>query len=199
MSVHNFPVSPEPYRAVLADPPWPMKDQGTRMSPAYRGSQRRELHYCIMSLADIMNLPIIDLVAKDSLLFLWRLASTQEEALRVVKAWGFTVKSEIVWCKIQKPDPSFLSGIDWPRPRIGGGHYVRNAHETCLVCARGRAASLIQNHSVPSWFLVPRGRHSAKPEEFYGMIERLVAGPYLELFARNKREGWDSWGDQLDA
>jgi N6-adenosine-specific RNA methylase IME4 len=114
-------------------------------------------------------------------LLLWKVASQTEEAYRVVRAWGFEPKSEVVWCK----------------PAIGMGRTVRNAHETCIVAARGNYSKLVKDHGVPSWFTAPRGKHSAKPDEFYALVERLFEGPYYELFARRRREGWQCFGKEL--
>jgi N6-adenosine-specific RNA methylase IME4 len=176
------------YRAIVADPPWPMRDQGTRLSPAYQGGQRKGgPHYGLMSLEDIMRLPLGNLGAPDSLLFLWRLASMQPEALRTARSWGYNPVAEIVWCKVTSQG----------RPRIGGGHYVRNAHEVCLIATRGRAAKLIQDHSIPSWFCSPRTEHSRKPVWLLQAVERLTEGPYLECFARRVRSGWYAYGDEL--
>jgi len=173
------------YRVIYADPPWRCSDQGTRLSPAYAGKQRKRARYPTMSLDAIKALRVAQYTAETSVLFLWRLASMPQEALDVAQAWGFTVKSEIVWCKITQAGT----------PRLGGGHYVRCAHETCLVATRGRAAALRKDRTIPSWFMAPRSEHSAKPVEIYNIIERLFDGPYLELFATHRRrEGWSSWG-----
>lgn len=111
-----------------------------------------------------------------------------DEGLDVVRAWGFTPKAELVWVKTVAAGGQAL--------RIGMGRYVRNAHETCIVAARGKAASLIQSRSVPSVFFAPRGEHSAKPDAFYELVERLAPGPRVELFARRGRPGWKTLGDQ---
>uniref|UniRef100_A0A6M3MER9 Putative methyltransferase n=1 Tax=viral metagenome TaxID=1070528 RepID=A0A6M3MER9_9ZZZZ len=175
------------YRVILADPPWEGQDQGTRMSPAYTGGQRSVAHYRTLPIEVIKGLPVDRLCQDDALLFLWRLGCMQEEALTVAWKWGFDIKTEIVWCKVSKTG----------RPRFGGGHYVRNAHEVCLVGARGRAARLIRDRSVPSWFTAERGDHSRKPAACYELIERLAEGPRLEMFATSVRAGWTSWGAKI--
>jgi len=139
-----------------------------------------------MTVADIaayLNTADIQ-VAPDARLFLWRVASMQQEALDVVRAWGFTPKTEIVWCKTRNGKWHF-----------GMGRTVRAAHETCLVAVRGRPPVL--NHSTRSVFIGEVRAHSQKPEEFYPLVEALSPGPYLELFARQRRCGWDSIGDEL--
>lgn len=164
---------------ITADPPWRFGDD---LPGKGRGASK---HYATMPARDIEALNIAHTaVASDALLFLWRVASMQEEALRVCRAWGFRPVSEIVWAKTK----------DDGTARMGMGHYVRCAHETCIVAVRGRGLSLIRSHSVPSWFTSPRSRHSAKPDSFYDLIEKLTNGPYLEVFARAPRPGWTTVG-----
>jgi len=105
---------------------------------------------------------------------------------------GFTVKSELIWAKLTKHG----------KPWFGMGRFVRNAHEVCLVCTRGRVK--VRSHSVRSGFSAPvpvdaRGHyvHSAKPDEIYRIAETLSEGPYCELFARRRRAGWTQFGRQL--
>lgn len=169
-----------PFRVVVADPCWQFDD---KLPGPGRGASK---HYTTLPARDIEALRIPP-VADDALLFLWRVASMQEEALRVARAWGFRPVSEIVWVKV-KADGT---------PRMGMGRYVRNAHETALVCTRGSGASLIRSHSVPSVFSAPRGVHSAKPQAFFDIVEALAAGPYVELFARAPRPGWITVGDEI--
>jgi site-specific DNA-methyltransferase (adenine-specific) len=139
-----------------------------------------------MSVQDIMRFPLPPLY-DDCLLFLWRLASMQQEALDVAYAWGFTIKAEMVWEKLTKGDP--------PVQAFGLGRYVRNCHEVCLIGTRGRVG--IRDHSVRSSFSAPLGSHSEKPEEFYRRAARLAGGPRAELFARRHRRGWQCDGNEL--
>lgn len=169
-----------PASVVVADPPWRFGDS---LPGAGRGAVK---HYPTLPARDIEAL-VLPPVASDALLFLWRVASMQEEALRVCRAWGFRPVSEIVWAKTN------ASG----RPRIGMGRYVRCAHETCIIATRGSGISLIESKSVPSWFTATRGKHSAKPAAFFSMVEQLARGPYLELFAREPRAGWTTIGNEL--
>jgi N6-adenosine-specific RNA methylase IME4 len=106
-----------------------------------------------------------------------------EEALRVVYSWGFTPKSEIVWIK-------FTPG---GKLHFGMGRTVRAAHETCMIATRGRPQR--KSASVRSIFDAVVGKHSAKPEEFYDLVESLYDGPYAELFARRVRPGWSCFGN----
>ena len=167
-----------PARLVLADPPWAPND---KLPGATRGAAR---NYDVMSVEDLCAYPLPP-IADDAILLLWRLASMQEEALRVARAWGFEPKTEVVWVKTNG------DGV----PVFGMGRYFRGAHETCLVAGRGKAASLVVDKSMRSVFFAPRGEHSAKPEVFYRTAERLCLGPRVELFARGApRAGWDAYG-----
>jgi N6-adenosine-specific RNA methylase IME4 len=174
------------YRMLVADPPWKF---GDKLPGAKRGAAN---NYACLSVEEIEGFPLRAGVPwphmlTDSILLLWRVASMQEEALRVVRAWGFVLKSELVWCK-QTP-----AGKPW----FGMGRYVRNAHETCLIACRGKGASLIRDHSIRSTFAAPVGAHSSKPDAFYAIAERLCEGPRLELFARVRRPGWTQHGAEL--
>lgn len=165
-------------------------------------------------------------LADDAILGLWRLASMQPDALEVARAWGFTVKSELVWVKHRpcvdckgagrgvhrfggKVTPwtcELCDGTGCGTRAFGMGRYTRHAHEVCLLATRGKMASKILDHSIPSVLNAPmpwnwetnRAIHSAKPEIFYtGVMEKLAAGPYLELFGRRRRRGWTVLGNQV--
>jgi N6-adenosine-specific RNA methylase IME4 len=148
-----------------------------------------------MSVEDICGcLPFFRInPAPDAVLFLWRLASMQEEALAVIKAWGFSLKSEIVWEK------KTAHGKD----HFGMGRFVRAAHETCLIAERGRCKPA--HRSQRSRFAAPvptnaHGRpiHSAKPEAFYEIVRAMYPdGPRVELFARRAREGFTCLGNEV--
>jgi len=167
-------------QVLVSDPPWKF---GDRLPGPGRGAVK---HYPCMPVAEICTFPI-PTMATDSYLFLWRVAAMPWEALAVCRAWGFTPKAEIVWRKMTK---------DGSRIRIGMGRTVRNAHETCIVATRGKPQPI--SHSVPSVFDAPRAAHSAKPDQFYELVERLAQGPYVELFARRARDGWTCLGNEVD-
>ncbi len=173
------------FSVLVADPPWKFSDN---LPGRARGAAK---HYRCLGIEGIEQFELPEL-ATDCLLFLWRVASMQHEALRVMRAWGFgSPKSEIVWVKLRKDaDP----GV----PLIGMGRYVRNAHETCLIGARGSALRLIEDHGVPSVIQAPRGRHSEKPAAFFEAVERLCpSASKVELFARRQRPGWTCLGDEV--
>jgi N6-adenosine-specific RNA methylase IME4 len=167
------------FSVLEADPPWKFGDS---LPGPKRGAAS---HYRYLALPELLRFPLPPL-ADDAVLFLWRVASMQQEALDVVKAWGFTVKTEIVWQKMTKTG----------KKHFGMGRIVRASHEVCLVAKRGRP--VVMDRSVRSTFSAPVGRHSQKPDEFYGIVERLYNGPYARLFARAQRPGWTSFGNEIE-
>lgn len=180
---------------LVADPPWPFKD---RLPGGGRGAAK---HYNLLSIEDICKFELPEL-ADDCRLFLWRVSSMQLEALQVCEAWGFNVKSEMVWVKTTYPlterDPhtgQFTHTGHSLKLAFGMGRQVRNVHETCIIAVRGRPERL--SNSIPSVFFAQRGKHSAKPEEFFDLVEMLSPGPYVELFARRERKGWLCLGNEI--
>jgi N6-adenosine-specific RNA methylase IME4 len=165
-----------PFRVLVADPPWQHADRlGARGAAAF---------YPTLPTSAIAAFPLPPLT-DDAYLFLWRLSSMLPDALSVVAAWGFTVKSEIVWEKLT------AKGKPW----FGLGRHVRAAHETALVCTRGAPRPLVRN--IRSRFAAKVGRHSEKPEAFYDLVERFAAGPHCDLFARRVRRGWTCIGNEV--
>jgi|SRR5579859_535386 len=158
---------------IYADPPWLYDNQGTRASTGN--------HYRGMTIEELCLLPVKALAADDAHLHLWTTNGFLFEAPRLFKAWGFEFRSSLIWIK----------------PQMGIGNYWRNSHEILLTAIRGKAKRF-NDHSLMSWFQCDRGAHSAKPEQVRDMLRRASPGPYLELFARRRAEGWDSWGDQLE-
>ncbi len=171
------------FSCLVADPPWPF---GDALPGGGRGAAK---HYRCLSISEIMRFPLPPL-ANDCWLGLWRVGSMQEEAIAVVRAWGFRVTSEIVWVKTTK---------DGQRVRKGMGRTVRNAHEVMLVCRRGRPKRA--SMSVGSVVFAPIGKHSEKPAEAYEALEWLVGAEAqkVELFARINRPGWVCLGDEIQA
>ena len=170
------------YRCILADPPWQYRDRATR------GAAER--HYRTLSLEDLLALPVADLAEDDAHLWLWVTNQMLADgtAAKVVRAWGFEPKTVVTWAKTTR---------DGRRPKIGVGHYVRNATEHLVFAVRGRLAVL--DRSVPSYFLAPaQVPHSRKPDVSYDLIMRISPGPYLELFATRIWPGWDAMGLAID-
>lgn len=172
---------PGPARLILADPPWLFQDS---LPGPKRGASS---HYECLDEYAIARFPLPP-IAEDATLVLWRVASMVEEALMVVRVWGFTPKSELVWVKTSNGDPRRL--------RIGMGRQVRNAHEVAIIATRGKGAERLSK-SEPSVIFAPRSVHSRKPEASYEALERLYQGPRVELFATSEREGWQCFGSSV--
>ena len=181
------------YRTIVADPPWPYEPRGggyqLRSSQAHRPNDvaRRGVHtierYESMSIEALCDLkpPAGD----DAHLYLWVTNAFMVEGHQIARAWGFRPKTICTWGKVQ-PDG---------RPSMKTGHYFRGATEHVIFGVRGRLPFPTEQPSATLW-LWPRLPHSTKPDAFYDLVERLSPGPYLELFARRARFGWDYWGDQ---
>lgn len=205
------------FRCIVADPPWQFGDS---LPGPGRGARKHYRTLCVDEMCALQPYRALAMEAPDAVLFLWRVSSMPEEPLRLARSWGFTVKAEIVWekttrrlelqhvralqallarARTERERRALRRGIELlSEPRtdhFGMGHYVRHAHETCLVCVRGKPQIL--NHSTRSRFRAPVGAHSDKPEAFYKLVEKLVPGPRLELFARRHRRGWTCLGDEL--
>lgn len=177
------------YAAIYADPAWRFKNWSMK-ELAVRGEKwaRRNGRspYSVMDTADICQLPVSNLAARDCVLFLWATYPKLPDALQVMEAWGFTFKSvAFTWVK-KNP-----KGSGW---HFGLGYWTCGNPEICLLGTRGRPRRVC--NSVANLVVSPRRDHSRKPDEVYDRIERLVPGPYIELFARQTRPGWTSWGDQ---
>lgn len=141
---------------------------------------------------------------EDCVLFLWVTDTHLEQAFEVIKSWGFQYKTVgFYWMKTVKDRNDFLRPKDFP---IGTGYWTRANPEQCLLATQGspkrlckgvRRLVLEEDSEIDNWIISPRREHSRKPDEVYDRIETLVPGPYLELFARTKREGWTQLGNEL--
>jgi N6-adenosine-specific RNA methylase IME4 len=176
------------FSVIVADPPWPY---ATR-SPKGKG-RSAEASYDTMSIDDIKALSVRQWAAADAVLFLWVTKPIPPRGFEVTDAWGFEYKTNaFTWVKtIVEHEPALFAAA--PRFHFGMGHWTRANPEQCLLATRGHPHWL--NADVAELLLAPRREHSRKPDEIYGLIERLVGGPYLELFARNGtvRPGWTRW------
>jgi N6-adenosine-specific RNA methylase IME4 len=193
---NDWPFAPLPrhhFGTIVADPPWSFRswsDKGKNRAPDALVRQKglAERHYKTMGLKDIMGLPVGDLAAPQSALFLWTIDCMIPEALEVGKAWGFTYKTvAFTWIK------TTADGDGFP---IGLGYWTRGNPEQCLLFTRG--APKRQSASVRQLIMAPRREHSRKPDEALDRVETLVRGPYCELFARTERPGWQSWGNEIN-
>ncbi len=177
------------FGAILADPPWKFETWGSQENSA----TCVERHYNTMTIDEIAALPIGDLAAKSCVLFLWICWPTMHRAMEVIDAWGFTYKTcAFSWTKA---DVSTVSMFSYDHPtKMGTGYWTRANTEPCLLATRGEPKRV--NADVRQAIIEPRREHSRKPDCVHERIERLVAGPYLELFARRKRPGWTAWGNE---
>ena len=165
----------------MADPPWPYGVRGAYSWRKHRPSgEARHLPYDTMTVEAIGALPIGERAEDDAHLYLWTTNRFILDGYRVVSAWGFRPRQVLVWAKMP---------TGWG---IGGA--FSNSTEFVIFARRGR---LPYKTRIPrDWWQWPRGQHSAKPEAFQDLVERVSPGPYLELFARRQRLGWDTWGNE---
>lgn len=161
------------FGCIMADPPWKYGNQATRAST--------DNHYATMTVDELAALPVGELAAERSHLWLWTTNGFLFECPKLFDAWGFEFKSSYVWVK----------------PQIGIGNYLRNAHEFLLLATRGGLVGAAKD--VKSWGEFRRTAHSAKPDEIRTqVVERVSPGPRLELFGRRKAPGWTVFGNQIE-
>lgn len=180
------------YPVVLADPPWPYEVY-SRDTGAGRSA---EAHYSTMTIAEIMALPIPDVLAKDACLFLWATWPTLKFAFMAAEAWGLTYKTDaFLWVKTRQK--AMERRVEDPSVWFTGmGFWTRANTEPCLLFTQGHPKRKAKD--VRQLVVAPFTRHSAKPPIVHSRIERLVEGPYLELFARERHEGWQVEGNEID-
>lgn len=174
------------FSVIYADPPWSFKAWSSKGTG--RGASQ---HYSTLKTKDICKIPVADIAEKNCVLLLWAVMPQLPEALRVIDEWGFKFKTVgFTWMKQNPKAPSlFYDANDIFK---GMGYWTRSNSELCLLATRGNPKRI--NTDVAQAIFSPLREHSRKPAETYERIERLVSGPYIELFARNRRAGWDSWG-----
>lgn len=161
------------FRCIYADPPWAYSNQETRAST--------DNHYRTLTVEEICNEPVLDLVADDAHLHLWTTNAFLFDAQRVITAWGFEYRSCFVWVK----------------PQMGIGNYWRVSHEFLLLGIRGKATNFLANDQ-PSWGQFNRTSHSRKPKEVRTLVEKVSPGPYLEMYGRERLPGWTVYGNQIE-
>jgi len=175
------------FQTVLADPPWRFQNRTGKAAPEHR----RLMRYQTMAVDEISTLPVAGVVEEPAHLYLWVPNALLHDGLAVMEAWGFEYKSMIVWHKVRKDGGSDGRGV---------GFYFRNVTEIVLFGVRGKGARTLAPGRRQVNLLASRKReHSRKPVELYPVIENCSRGPFLELFARQRRPGWTSWGDEVDA
>jgi N6-adenosine-specific RNA methylase IME4 len=170
------------YGVIACDPPWHLK---MRSDKGYAKAPSR--HYSVMSLDAIKALPVAELAAPDSLLWLWATQAQLDQALAVMQAWDFQFKTVGAWAKQSS------TGAHW---HFGTGYILRNAAEFFLIGTRGQPKT--QSRRERNLIVAPVREHSRKPDHAYAMLERMFPGAKrCELFARSTRPGWDCWGQEV--
>jgi len=174
------------FRTILADPPWQFQNKTGKIAPEHRRLNR----YDTMTLSDIVDLPIAEVTDEIAHLYLWVPNALLPDGLRVMEAWGFQYKSNIVWHKVRKDGGPDGRGV---------GFYFRNTTELILFGIKGKnARTLSPGRSQVNIIRTMKREHSRKPDEQYSIIESCSPGPFLELFGRGSRKNWVTWGNQAD-
>lgn len=184
-STHTQPQTWEglspPYSTIVADPPWAYDEGWAPFGPTSHGGDqenRRPLPYSSMTVEAISALPVASLTQRRAHLYLWTTNRYLRDAYGVVEAWGFKPSTALVWCK--------------PPMGIGPGGAFSITTEFIIHARRGSLRA--KERECSTWWEWTRGAHSAKPAAFFDIVERVSPGPYVELFSREPRLGWDSWG-----
>ncbi len=179
-------LSGKKFSTILADPPWRFQNRTGKIAPEHRRLSR----YGTMSLEEIMGLPVEQKLKDTAHLYLWVPNALLPDGMKVLQAWGFEYKSNLIWHKIRKDGGPDGRGV---------GFYFRNVTEMVLFGVRGKnARTLPPGRSQVNFLATQKREHSRKPDEFYNIVESCSPGPYLEIFARGKKKGWSAWGNQAD-
>lgn len=174
------------FGTILADPPWQFNNRTGKIAPEHR----RLTRYETMPTSEICSLPVGQLAAGTSHLYLWCPNALLPDGIMVMQAWGFRYKSNLVWHKVR---------LDGGSDGRGVGFYFRNVTEMLLFGVRGKnARTLSPGRRQVNLFAARKREHSRKPDEQYEILEACSPGPYLELFARGQRDGWCVWGHEAD-
>lgn len=171
------------YKTILADPPWRFINRTGKVAPEHKRLNR----YDTLSLEEIKEIPVSLVTGTESHLYLWVPNALLPEGIDVMKAWGFQYKSNLVWHKVRKDGGPDGRGV---------GFYFRNTTEIILFGVRGRMRTLAPGRTQVNIIRTQKQEHSRKPDELYDIIEKCSPGPYLEIFARGARSGWDVFGNQ---
>jgi N6-adenosine-specific RNA methylase IME4 len=174
------------FATLLADPPWRFINRTGKMAPEHRRLSR----YGTMTVSEIAALPVDQIMGPTAHLYLWVPNALLPEGIKVLTAWGFEYKSNIIWHKLRKDGGSDGRGV---------GFYFRNVTEMLLFGVRGKnARTLAPGRTQVNYIGTRKREHSRKPDEQYDLIESCSPGPYIELFARGSRPKWIGWGKQAD-
>jgi N6-adenosine-specific RNA methylase IME4 len=172
-----------PYATILADPPWRFINRTGKMAPEHR----RLLRYPTLTVDEICEISVAKVAAANAHLYLWVPNALVSEGLEVMRRWGFTYKTNLVWFKTRKDGGPDGRGV---------GFYFRNVTELILFGTRGHVRTLQPGRTQTNILISQKREHSRKPDQIYSVVEQCSPGPYLELFARFRRPGWDQWGNE---
>lgn len=176
---------PEKFGAILLDPPWRFINRTGKVAPEHRRLRR----YRTMPVEELERLPVGQLAKPASHIYLWCPNALLAEGLHLLKAWGFTYKTNLIWYKVRKDGGPDGRGV---------GFYFRNVTEMVLFGVKGNLRTLAPGRRQTNIIIHRKREHSKKPPTLYQIIEECSPGPFLELFARLRRSGWEQWGDQVD-
>ncbi len=173
------------FSTVLIDPPWRFSNRTGKVAPEHKRLNR----YPTMSMEELAAMPVADIALPKSHLYLWCPNALLFEGLSIMKAWGFTYKTNLVWFKVRKDGGPDGRGV---------GFYFRNVTELVLFGVRGRHRTLAPGRRQVNLLATRKEEHSRKPDELYSIIEECSPGPFVELFARQQRPCWTAWGNQVE-
>ncbi len=174
------------FSTILADPPWQFQNRTGKVAPEHK----RLARYPTLSLKEICKIPVGSAVNDTAHLYLWVPNALLPDGLEVMKSWGFTYKTNLIWHKVRKDGGPDGRGV---------GFYFRNTTEIILFGIKGKIRTLPPGRSQVNIIKSMKKEHSRKPDELYGLIEQCSPGPYLELFARGERPKWVTWGNQAES
>jgi N6-adenosine-specific RNA methylase IME4 len=172
-----------PYQTLVVDPPWRDRRKGN-VAPTRVGRVLKDrsigAHYRTLSPPEISALPVADLAGLDAHLYLWTTNLDMPSAFQIMESWGFRYITAITWVKTG---------------HLGMGYHFRTMTEHMLFGVRGNLRT--RDRGLRNYFTAAKGGHSVKPDAAYEFVERASPGPYVDVFARRGRAGWDCWGDEL--
>jgi N6-adenosine-specific RNA methylase IME4 len=173
------------FSTIVADPPWktqtgPKRESGKVNHGKTTETTNNPLEYGTMTVEEIAAMPVKEKANDDAHLYIWTINAYVRETYDIARAWGFEPSTMLYWLKSPMG--------------IGLGGAFSLCVEPILFCRRGKLSA--KKRLDRNWWNWPRGRHSAKPEEFQTIVESVSPGPYLELFARRSRPNWTTWGNE---
>ena len=177
---------PDRFGAILVDPPWRFANRTGKIAPEHR----RLARYPTMSVAELKQLPVVDLAREQSHLYLWCPNALLAEGLSVMQAWGFTYKTNLIWYKVRKDGGPDGRGV---------GFYFRNVTEMVLFGIRGRLRTLSPGRRQTNIIVHRKREHSRKPPTLHQIVTQCSPEPRLELFSRDRVAGWEHWGNEVDS